>query len=409
MRISPIPNFQYKITQKHSPISFRASIAEDSSTDSFEPSRPKVRIDGREVIEAFKDNSIFKLREQEKRGEIEVDWNIIMNNGDNLLMDFFKTEQRKDYYYMQKQKELFIELAKEGKIDVNYVNKGSYSLSQCAFMFDGRLGSPELLFKLENLDITKIEPDGISNEPIIKFAIKRGVREETLESLATHPSLDITKYDLDDLYTYIDEAPHPYRYYDSYEKMRSNFRFPLNDYNKKCYKEAIERAIKIHNAQKAIQYYKENGSMSLEQIQTHIENAKTEKALNLPLNDINQNIAHLLAEIPIDPKDDSTVQKVKDMIKTLCEYQCYFWTEDALGRTPLILALENKNLVVAKFMLKKMSKPHFKYQKSSIYNSEISEPELNHIPIIWNLIADLEPKDRKELGLLFFERLKAYR
>lgn len=350
------------------------------------------------VSKALRENNSFfsSLMYMEQRGEIDgIDWNQKDYNDDNLLMIGFMA---KDDFRANNRSDL-VKLANQGKIDVNYVNNTrGYSLPQ--LLLSERNSLDYNFFELKNLDITKTARYSRYSGSIVQQAINQALDPYYFEQLVCHPSIDFSQYNPQELFRYIDSAP---RY--SYDERR-----PLDDYEKRHYKEAIEKAVKVQNAKKMAKYYQANGTLTLQQIIAHVNNVKDQTAINMKMNDMGLTIAHLLAELPISPKDVRAVEQLKELIKQMRFAGCYFWQEDSLGRSPLMLAFETGNLVVAKAMLETMWDSELRYvrleERASLPWNAISIQNLNHIPILWNLIADLEPEDRKEFGNLLFECLK---
>lgn len=349
------------------------------------------------------DNFFTSLVWMEKRGEIEgVDWNFKDRNGNNLLMIAF---QAHDGYYLHNNLPEVIALANEGKIDVNYVNeRGGYSLPQFVFSECDRFTAGRL-FDLKDIDVTKTTRYS-SYEPIVKLAIKRGIWRDDFLELVCHPSLDITQYNVQELINYINEAPNAdARWGDFYSRRKA-----LSNYEKRDYISAIETALKVNASRKTEKYYAENGTLTLDQIIRHVNHTDDKLVINRPLNETGETIAHFLAETYVDPNDTKSVEMVKELITKMQRATCYFWQEDSLGRSPLMLALEAGNFVVAKAMMEKMRTSEFKYMDlnkcGSLPCSAVQDSTINHIPALWNIIADLEPKERKELGTLFLERIK---
>lgn len=350
-------------------------------------------------------NSFFtSLIYMEQRGEIDgIDWNQKDYRGDNLLMVGFKAG---NIGWTNNNISELVKLANKGKIDVNYVNETvGYSLPQ--LVITRRLNAFYQLLELENLDITRIAQNSMQSEQIVQLAIKRALFSGDFEKLVCHPSMDFSQYDPQELFRYIDSAPRDYGYYSRQDYERYYDRLPLDDYNRRSYKSAIEKAVKVQNAKKMAKYYQSNGTLTLQQIIEHVNNVKDQTAINMKMSDVGLTIAHLLAELPIDSRDTRAVQQVKELIKQMRSAGCHFWQEDSLGRSPLILAFETGNLVVAKAMLETMRDSELKYiERGSLPWNAIKDKKLNHIPIIWNFISDLEPEDRKEFGNIFFECLK---
>lgn len=336
----------------------------------------------------------------EKRGEIEgINWNATNRNGDNIIMIALKGSHM-GFNFISLMNNI-MKLAEEEKIDVNYVNqKQGYSLMDCALEYAG-IDMYDIL-QLKGIDVTKT----CKNKPIVKQAIDKGIFGNQFKTLVCHPSMEISKYNPQELLRYIDSAPQsrkPLNYYRNYPTERKY----LEEYTKKEYKEAIQTALQMQNARKTQKYYQKNGMLTLNQIQDHIKYAFGEDAINMPLNEIGENIGHFLAEIYVEPNDTAGIAKVKDIITQLRKCQFLFWKEDDIGRTPLMIALEAENLVVARAILEKMTDGEFKYidRGSWNYNQISRKCSINHESAIRELINKLQPKDREEFTKLFEERL----
>lgn len=336
------------------------------------------------------DSFVTQLFWMENRGEIEgIDWNAKDANGDNLLMLAFKAPWRP----LTEPFNELVKLANAGKIDVNYVNqRRGYSLLE-GVLLDNSL-SLHYLLKLKGLDLVK----NTTPQKLLKTLIDKCVFPNTFQAIVCHPSIDIESCDISDLYKYIGEPS-----YDAYLKRQG-----LSDYEKCGYKNAIKTAIKINNAKKLAKYYAEEGELSLDQIVKHVDSVNDEQAINMPLNELGETIAHLLAEIPVEPKDE---KRVKDLIEKMRNSVCYFWQEDSLSRSPLMVALENRNFVVARAMLEKMLDSELMYidinLRGCLPGVAMKSSKINQVPALWNLIAELDLKDRQEFGALLIERINS--
>ena len=353
------------------------------------------------ITDSAKKGSRFlcELMELEKRGEIEgINWNATDQNEDNIIMIALKGTGSGRVAGFTNIMYGIKELAEAGKIDVNYVNEEEgYSLMDCALKYAGTdLFS---ILELKGLDAAKT----CSDKPIIIQAIDRGIPTASFNSLVCHPSIDINKYNPKELVQYIGNAP---SYEERYKEPDKNF---LDNNTRVQYIKSINNALKLQIARQTSKYYQDNGMLDLNQIGNFVNTLDYIDAINMPLNDIGENIGHFLAETYIYPDDKAGIAKVKSIIKKLRENLFSFWKEDDIGRTPLMIALEAENLVVAKMLMERMTKWEFKYINgcSIPYYFSIHTRGVNHEPAIRELINKLKPKDKEEFTRLFEKRLNS--
>lgn len=301
------------------------------------------------------------LMQMEKRGEIKgIDWNATDRNGDNIIMLALEGSSR-SFVNTLNMLDCIKTLAEEDKIDVNYINnQRGYSLMDCAIKKQSLIME---ILALKGIDITKT-----FFTPIVQQAIDFNVPKPIFEQIVYHPSMDMSIYDTRKLYQYIDR----------------NIRDKREGTN---YKNTIENTLKIQNVKTTRKYYQENGILTLNQIEHHVKNTNCQAALNLPLNDIGENIGHFIAETYVDPTDTKSIRKVNEIITELQRNGFYFWKEDDIGRTPLMIALEAENLIVAKAIINKMINGDFHYFATR------------------ELIDKLQPRDRDAFIKLLDERL----
>lgn len=316
---------QYKSTpHRQQAVSFRAAPKE---------------VKGSEILKAAKTASSYltELIAKEKAGEVApIDWNITDHLGDNILMLLLKSRayRTEDVKTIHK----FVDFANsEARIDVNYVNeKQGYSLVQCALSHDCR--HLDKILKLKNLEVDKVAENQTNlRTSILKFAIIKQVSPLILEDLICHPLMDFSKYSPFDLFELIDTLKMS-RYHD------------LAIGKASYYKHAIEVGLKVQNAKKAKEYYEKNGILTLEQIYDHVNNTDCKRAINMSLSDLEQTIAHFLAETYVNPNDEKSVELVKRIMDKLRYAEYDFEKTDALGRTAPKLAADCENIIVLNAM-----------------------------------------------------------
>lgn len=321
-----IYNNQYKpIPLRQQAVSFQAA--------------PK-KIQGAEILKAAKTASSYlpELIAKEKAGEVApIDWNIKDHMGDNILMLLMKSGARR-IEEANNTIQRFVDFANtDARIDVNYVNeKQGYSLVQCALYHDSK--HLDKILKLENLEVDKRpEKKTRLGGAVLYMALCKRVPPPVFEDLICHPLMDFSKYDpldlLREIWAWVGLR------WDGLSRDKAFY-----------YQQAVDVGLRVQNARKARDYYEKNGILNLEQISEHVNNTDCKRAINMPLNSLEQTIAHFLAETHVNPNDEKAVELVRRIIDKLKYAECDFNQTDALDRTAPKLAADCENVVVLNAM-----------------------------------------------------------
>lgn len=395
MRVLPISNTQYKpVTNRQPNVSFQANLRRVSSAELLEYAKTGSHRLSELIVDVY-----------DKKVE-PIDWNVKDEDGRNILMMLASAFNRLGCARNDELKN-FVHFANtSGCIDVNYVNeKNGFSLVEyAAFVCPDSLRE---ILKLKDLDVNNSRrPKGAVS--VLELAVHRRVHPADFEELVCHPSMDLDKVNIQDVYKEIYSSSDAdwYRVYDT--KPEIDNRTLRIDYIDK-YEEALKIGMKIQKVKKTKEYYEKNGVLTLEQIYEHVNNADCSRAINMGLNNISQTIAHFLAETYVDPDDKKAVELVNKIVDKLRASNYYFWREDYMDRTPPMLALESENFVVARAMLERMKEDEFEYlfEKRDTYQScavKFEERRL-HSHRLNEIIKKLEPDKREEFEKLLADRI----
>ncbi len=178
----------------------------------------------------------------------------------------------------------------------------------------------------------------------------------------------------------------------------------------KDYIDAVETAIAMHNIKKLQSAYDKEGVFTLNQISEAVNIIGKMDTINTNLNELDENIGHFFAETYINPENSKEVEIADNIAAKLRKSYFHFGKKDSIGRTPLIIALEGENFVVAKAILKNTHPSEIKYCSQNLRSlTGISRPEDDTEAEIRALIKNLEPEQSEEFTKLLDERLKDYR
>lgn len=99
------------------------------------------------------------------------------------------------------------------------------------------------------------------------------------------------------------------------------------------------------------EYYDKEGFVDLDQILDYVKLPRFSKICNEPLNSIDENIGHFVAEIV--PKNFDEIKKISEIIDLLYEADYDFNGVDGINRTAITKAIEVNNLVVFKLLYRR--------------------------------------------------------
>ncbi len=336
----------------------------------------------------------------------KINWEATDYNGDNILVIMMKSKYECGSMYFSSLVSTLDHFAKKGKFDMNAVNTqtGETPLTWAIKNKGGCLVST-LAHSSETIDMMFTPP---GQEPPIIQAIKNMIRPYAFKDIITHPSMDISKLDIKEIIRLIKAIPiqedYGYRHWDRNEERG------LDEREIKDYIDAVETAIAMHNIKKLQSAYDKEGVFTLNQISEAVNIIGKMDTINTNLNELDENIGHFFAETYINPENSKEVEIADNIAAKLRKSYFHFGKKDSIGRTPLIIALEGENFVVAKAILKNTHPSEIKYCSQNLRSlTGISRPEDDTEAEIRALIKNLEPEQSEEFTKLLDERLKDYR
>ncbi len=336
----------------------------------------------------------------------KINWKATDYNGDNILVIMMKSKYECGSMYFSSLVSTLDYFAKKGKFDMNAVNRqtGETPLTWAIKNKGGCLVSTLAYSKTIDMMFT---PPG--QEPPIIQAIKNRIKPYCFKEILTHPSMDISKLDMKEIIRLVKAIPVQEDYY-RYRHWDRNEDKGLDEREIKDYIDAVETAIAMQSIEKLKSAYDEEGVFTLNQIDKAVNQIGKRDTISSNLNELNENIGHFFAETYINPKNAIEVKTAENIAAKLRKSFFHFGNKDSIGRTPLMIALEGENFVVAKAILKNTHPSEIKYCSQSLRTSTgIWNKEDDTEAEIRALIENLEPEEREEFTKLLDERLKDYR
>lgn len=335
----------------------------------------------------------------------KINWNARDCMGDNILEIMMKAKGESGSMYFS----LFIStldyFSKKGKFDINAINPYTNDTPLIWAIKNKGGVLISTLSQSKNINMMFTPP---GQEPPIIQAIKNRISPWGFQCIITHPSMDISKLDIDKIIKLIGDIPIRPDYY-RYERWNRNEDAGLKEREIKRYIEAVEVAIALRSIKKLKSAYEQEGVFTLNQIYEAVNQIGNSDTINTTLNELNENIGHFFAETYVDPENSREVKIAESIATKLRKSYFHFGDKDAIGRTPLIIALEAENFVVAKAILKNTHLSEIKFTNGLRASTGISDPRDATVEEVRALINNFEPEKREEFTKLLNERLEDYR
>lgn len=314
--------------------------------DIFKPENPTKDIPIRNINTYLNANPLVDLatplikavdkcdaRELEKLAKIDnMDWNIVDENGDNILLRCLKSDdviknEKKIIQCMRVIKDL-----PEGKFNINYVNsKGESAYTYCQKHFgqnDFHFVIHDFhfeLLKFKDLDVHRHEYQELS--PIAFALLSKDF--DFFKAIISHPNFNYKNIDsvADTIQRLVD---------DRYEQIK--------------YADFIKEQIDKQKVNEIKNIYDKQGTFTIDELANIVNYPHFWKFANMSLNSLDERLGHILAEI--SPKNDRDKEKMVQIFRKLANANYYFNNMNCLQKTGLDKAIEANNPFVANLFRK---------------------------------------------------------